>query len=159
MLTTVTLGSSQLRSRSWFHRCRHRPTLFLSIRQSLRLVTEPLQLHRTRNVAYFRCFTAALTPGFPSQRLRRSSISQVGNGNPIIAPDAYGSYPRFFAAVLTLVVPSLCCRPPLFPGHSAIPEVGNGTPTIQTAWAYSCAECLIFQSAKFAGSPSRHRDG
>jgi hypothetical protein len=67
-LTAVTLGHSQLRSRSWFP-SQPSPSYWLprSTRQSQRLVTEFLQLHRTPTVAYSRFFAAALTLVVSSQ--------------------------------------------------------------------------------------------
>ena len=43
------------------------------------------------------------------------------------------TYTKFFAAALTLIVSSLLSLPYYLPSHLAIPKVGNGTPTIQTA--------------------------
>ena len=159
-----------------FHHCRRRPTIF---RQSLRLVAELLQLHRTLLVTYTKFFAAALTLvvsslSSPSHYLL--AIPKVGSKTPTIAPDAHGSYSRyfkarspmwfhrclrrptifwqslrlvaelqqlhrtlpvtytkFFAAALTLIVSSLLSPPYYLPSHLAIPKVGNGTPTIQTA--------------------------
>jgi hypothetical protein len=106
-------------------------------RQSLKLVTEYLQLHRTLTATYSRYFTAAFTPVVPiavpvllASRIH-STIPKVGHGIPTIAPDAHGCYSRSFTAALTLVVPIAAIAVLLASQiHSTIPKVGHGIPTI-----------------------------
>jgi len=120
MLTLVTLGSPQRRSRLLFHcchrrpsllslsiaavavhRCRHRPMHFAVIRQSLRLVAELLQLYQMFALV-------VLSLPLPSNALpSHSAIPKVRSRTSTIVSDAHGSYSRFPAAALAFVVPLL----------------------------------------------------
>jgi len=65
------------------------------------LATELLQLHWMLLVTYTKFIAAVLTlivSSLPSPSNYLSAIPKVGSRTPIIAPDALGSYSRYFKA-------------------------------------------------------------
>ena len=105
-LTAVTSGLSQLCSRSWFHRCRRRPTLFRGHLAIPKVGNGTPQLHRTPKAAYYRYFTAAFTDVVPvaaSPPVTRQSLGLVTEILQLHRTRK-AAYSRYFTAAFTDVV-------------------------------------------------------